>query len=253
MSIIKEFVHNESFLALTIHLPELLTSFRIHIENYFRYLILTFGAYCCVRLDGQRAPPSFESDHSLLTPCLQLCEKQPCTISSSIYLHVLRALGYTGPKWPKIKKMRQSALWTTKKIHISTLWAFTLYTDCDTLPTPTLLPSPNTHHRSKAHASEVDTERSIQLTTFLCTAILARQLTFTDVTMIIWWITWEPRPFLCLLDVTQMILSSSQTHLECAYEKKRPRWKVLHQNFHLMWPSMILAQGVTSCEGSAWW
>lgn len=147
MSIIKEFVHNESFLALTIHLPELLTSFRIHIENYFRYLILTFGIYCCVRLDGQRAPPSFESDHSLLTPCLQLCEKQPCTISSSIYLHVLRTLGYTGPKCPKINKMRQSALWTTKKIHISTLWAFTLYTHSDTLPTPTLLPSTNTHHQ----------------------------------------------------------------------------------------------------------
>lgn len=147
MSIIKEFVHNESFLALTIHLPELLTSFRIHIENYFRYLILTFGIYCCVRLDGQRAPPSFESDHSLLTPCLQLCEKQPCTISSSIYLHVLRTLGYTGPKCPKTNKMRQSALWTMKKIHISTLWAFTLYTHCDTLPTPTLLPSANTYHQ----------------------------------------------------------------------------------------------------------
>jgi hypothetical protein len=168
MSIIKEFVHNESFLALTIHLPELLTSFRIHIENYFRYLILTFGVDCCVRLDGQRAPPSFESDHSLLTPCLQLCEKQHCTISYSIYLHVLRTLGYTGPKCPKINKMWQSALWTTKKIHISTLWAFTPYTHCDTLPTPTLLPSPNTHHHSKAHAPEVDTERmSIQLTTFL--------------------------------------------------------------------------------------
>ncbi len=55
MSIIKEFVHNESFLALRIHLSELLTSFRIHIENYFRHLILTFGVYCCVQLDGQRA------------------------------------------------------------------------------------------------------------------------------------------------------------------------------------------------------
>jgi hypothetical protein len=93
----KEFVYNESFLALTIHLPELLTSFKIYIENYFRYLILTFGVYCCVQLDGQRAPPSFESDHSLLTPY-------------SIYLLVLRTLGYTGPRCPKINKMQQSDL-----------------------------------------------------------------------------------------------------------------------------------------------
>jgi hypothetical protein len=211
MSIIKEFVHNESFLALTIHLPELLTSFRIHIENYFRYLILTFGVYCCVQLDGQRAPPSFESDHSLLTPCLQLCEKQPCTISSSIYLHVLRTLGYTGPKCPKLNKMRQSALWTTKKIHILLLRAFTLYTHCDTLATPTLLP-PQIHTITQKPMLQWLTLKEGQYNwqPFLCTAILARQLTFTDVTIIIWWITWEPRPFVCLLGVRQLILSSSQ-------------------------------------------